>query len=142
MEKHSPSETLKYLHDRYVGNDPERLAAYERAVDDAHVARQVYRLRTEAGLSQREMAAKAGTTASVICRLEDAEYEGHSLSMLRRIAAAVNKRVVILFEPFEPTPAENASRATRNSAPKSSGKAKPARTPKKKGRPVGVKNGT
>src|ERR1019366_3629185 len=32
------------------------------------------------GLSQRAMARKAGTTASVICRLEDADYEGHSLA--------------------------------------------------------------
>ena len=30
-----------------------------------------------------------GTTASVICRLEDSDYEGHSLAMLRRIAGAV-----------------------------------------------------
>lgn len=38
-----------------------------------------------------------GTTASVICRLEDADYEGHSLAMLNRIAAALNKKVVIDF---------------------------------------------
>ncbi len=40
-----------------------------------------------------------GTTASVICRLEDADYEGHSLAMLQRIAAALNKRVEIRFVP-------------------------------------------
>ncbi len=36
-------------------------------------------------------------TSSVICRLEDADYEGHSLAMLQRIAAALNKRVEIRF---------------------------------------------
>jgi hypothetical protein len=36
-------------------------------------------------------------SASVISRLEDAEYEGHSLAMLRRLAAALNKRVEIRF---------------------------------------------
>jgi hypothetical protein len=41
-----------------------------------------------------------GTTASVICRLEDADYEGHSLAMLRRIAAALNQRVEIRFVPI------------------------------------------
>ena len=46
------------------------------------------------------MARKAGTTASVICRLEDADYEGHSLAMLRRIAAALDKRVEIRFVPI------------------------------------------
>jgi hypothetical protein len=40
-----------------------------------------------------------GTTASVICRLEDADYEGHSLAMLRRIAAALGKRAEIRFLP-------------------------------------------
>jgi hypothetical protein len=40
-----------------------------------------------------------GTTASVISRLEDADYEGHSLAMLRRIAAALDKRVEIRFVP-------------------------------------------
>ncbi len=107
MSKKPPrSETLQHLHDRYVGDDPERIAAYERAVADADVAGQVYHLRTEAGLSQRELAARVGTTASVICRLEDADYDGHSLSMLRRVAAAVGKRVEVRFVPEtrEPLP--------------------------------------
>lgn len=98
-KKPSHSDTLRHLYDRYVGDDPERVAAYERAVADAHVARQISQLRTEAGLSQRELAARVGTTASVICRLEDADYDGHSLAMLRRVAAAVGKRVEVRFVP-------------------------------------------
>jgi len=43
------------------------------------------------------LARLVGTTASVICRLEDADYEGHSLAMLRRIAEALDKRVEIRF---------------------------------------------
>ncbi len=58
-------------------------------------------MRIEAGLSQRQLAQRVGTTASVICRLEDAEYEGHSLAMLNRIAAALNRRVEIRFVPAE-----------------------------------------
>ena len=54
-------------------------------------------LRTQASLSQRQLAKLVGTTASVICRLEDADYEGHSLAMLNRIAAALNRRVEIRF---------------------------------------------
>jgi transcriptional regulator with XRE-family HTH domain len=61
------------------------------------VARNIYDLRTAAGLSQRDLAALNRTTASVICRLEDADYEEHSLAMLRRIAAALEKRVEIRF---------------------------------------------
>ena len=51
------------------------------------------------GLSQRQLAKLVFTTASVICRLEDADYDGHSLAMLRRIAAALDKRVEIRFLP-------------------------------------------
>ena len=57
----------------------------------------LFRSRTEAGLSQRQLAKLVGTTASVICRLEDADYEGHSLAMLQRIAAALNRQVTINF---------------------------------------------
>ena len=91
---------LGILHRRYYAGRPDRLAALEemRAADD--VARKIVQLRTEAGLSQRQLAKLVGTTASVICRLEDADYEGHSLAMLRRIAAALQQRVEIRFVPF------------------------------------------
>lgn len=36
---------------------------------------------------------------SVISRLEDADYEGHPFTMLKRIAAAVERRVEIRFVP-------------------------------------------
>ena len=59
-----------------------------------------YELRTKAGLSQRELAKRIGTSAANICRLENADYEGHSLSMLRRIAAALEMRVDVRFVPI------------------------------------------
>ena len=69
MAKDRPrSPGLRALHDRYIGDDPERIASYERALADANIATDIYRLRTEAGLSQRELAERVGTTASVICR--------------------------------------------------------------------------
>jgi transcriptional regulator with XRE-family HTH domain len=37
------------------------------------------------------------TTPSVISRLESADYEGHSMSMLARVAEALNRRVEIRF---------------------------------------------
>lgn len=73
------------------------LAMLEEERANAEIARSIYKLRTDAGLSQRELAKLVRTSASAICRLEDADYEGHSLGMLRRIAAALNKRVEIRF---------------------------------------------
>lgn len=93
------SGALQHAYGRYVGEDPGRRAAYEEELLNAEIASLLYRLRTEAGLSQRELAKRVGTTASVICRLEDADYQGHSLAMLRRIAAALDRRLEIRFVP-------------------------------------------
>jgi len=99
MAKKNPfkSRSLQAAYDRYIGDDPEQQQALEQALTDYDVARKIYDLRTKAGLSQRELARRIGTSASVICQLEDADYQGHSLLMLRRIAAAVDKRVEIRF---------------------------------------------
>ena len=83
------SPGLKHLFDTFIGDDPALLEQYAEAAGGTDVAQQIYDLRTEAGYSQRELADAVGTTASVICRLEDADYEGHSLTMLRRIASAL-----------------------------------------------------
>ena len=93
------SPALKYAYDRYISEDKAKAASFEEELANAEIAGQIHTLRTRARLSQRQLAAKIGTTASVICRLEDADYSGHSLGMLRRIAAALNKRVEIRFVP-------------------------------------------
>ena len=67
------SETLQYFWDRYIGEDTERIAEYEQAAADVDIARAIYDMRAQAGLTQRQLAKKVGTTASAICRLEDAD---------------------------------------------------------------------
>jgi ribosome-binding protein aMBF1 (putative translation factor) len=90
------SEALQHTYDRFIAGDPALDSSYDQALFDTEVASMIYDLRTKAGLSQRALARKVGTAASVICRLEDADYEGHSLAMLR-IAAALGKRLEIRF---------------------------------------------
>ena len=91
------TDAVSIIHRRYYEGKPDRLAALEQARANDDVARKIAALRAEAGLSQRQLAKLVGTTASVICRLEDADYEGHSLAMLQRIAAALNRQVTINF---------------------------------------------
>ena len=91
------SDAIVLLKKRYIDGKPEREAMLAQVRADDAVGRKIYLLRTRAGLSQRALAKLVGTTASVICRLEDADYEGHSLAMLHRIAAALNKEVEINF---------------------------------------------
>lgn len=97
--KKTRSRTMEYLHKRYIGSDPERLSSLEEARVNADIAQTIYDLRTKAKLTQRELAKLVGTTASVICQLEDSDYQGHSLSMLQRIAAALDRRVEVKLIP-------------------------------------------
>lgn len=91
------STALAYLFERFIGNDPKKLASLERARVEANIAQQIYDLRTAAKLTQRQLAARVGTSASVICRLEDSDYERHSLSLLHRIATALGAKVEVRF---------------------------------------------
>jgi hypothetical protein len=79
------SDAVEVLHRRFYEGKPARLKNLEEARGNEEIARKIYALRTAADLTQTQLADIIGTTASVICRLEDADYEGHSLAMLRRI---------------------------------------------------------
>jgi ribosome-binding protein aMBF1 (putative translation factor) len=81
--------------------DPELEEMVKEASLNAAVAQLIYDARSKAGLTQQQLAARIGTQQSVIARLEDADYEGHSLSMLQRIACALNQRVEISLLPME-----------------------------------------
>jgi ribosome-binding protein aMBF1 (putative translation factor) len=61
---------------------------FARTLQQIDLALLVREMRADAGFTQAELARKVATTQSVIARLEDAEYAGHSLAMLERIAAA------------------------------------------------------
>ena len=89
------TDAVEILHRRYIKGDPKREAALQVERVNAEVAAMVHRRRTDAGLTQAELAELVGTTQSVISRLEDADYEGHSLSMLQRIAYALKMRLTV-----------------------------------------------
>ncbi len=91
------SDALQFVHNRYIGDNPQRIASFEEELANAELARKLYDLRTKAGLTQKQLAKLVGTTVAVINQLEEADYEGHGLAMLNRIAAALNKRVEIRF---------------------------------------------
>ncbi|HEV3203638.1 MAG TPA: XRE family transcriptional regulator [Gemmataceae bacterium] len=104
-KKRKPTDdAIEILDRRYYQGRADRIAKLEEARANDEVARKIYELRTNARLTQRQLAKLVGTTASVICLLEDADYEGHSLAMLRRIAAALDRRVEIRFVPVRRKP--------------------------------------
>lgn len=101
MTEIQEKDALDYIRETF-GNYPEFEEGVEKARTDLMVGQMIYDARQEAGLSQTELAKLVGTTQSVISRLEDADYEGHSLSILNRIAVALNKKVQIEFVPVAP----------------------------------------
>jgi DNA-binding XRE family transcriptional regulator len=95
--KRSTTDAVEILERRFFSGKPAKVALLEEERANAAIARGIYALRTKAKLTQGQLAKLVGTTASVISRLEDADYRGHSLSMLQRIAATLGKRVDIRF---------------------------------------------
>jgi len=97
-DKKSITDAFEIMNRVIFKNDPQRLKAVEHYRLNSEVAGLVYNLRIKAGLSQTELAKRINTTQSVVSRLEDADYDGHSLSMLAKIASALNHRLVISAE--------------------------------------------
>ena len=91
------SRAVQFLYDRYIGNNPEWVREFEEELVNAEIARKVYQLRTRARMSPSELARRVGTSASVISRLEDADYDGNALLMLKRVAEALDRKVEIRF---------------------------------------------
>jgi len=88
--------------DRYLEEhlrDPTFASRFERAGEAWDVALQLAALRQKAGLSQKDLARRLKTSQQQISRLESPGYEGHSLSMLRRVARVLNAKVRVVFEP-------------------------------------------
>lgn len=92
--------------DRYLAEqlqDPDFAERFKAAGEAWDVSLEIARLREKAGLSQKELASLLDTSQQQVSRLESPAYEGHSLSMLRRVAAALHARVRVVLEPLPAT---------------------------------------
>jgi ribosome-binding protein aMBF1 (putative translation factor) len=89
---------------REFGDDASYQAGLAEERTRLQAARDIYDARTAAGLTQQELARRVGTPQSVMARMEDADYEGHTLKMLNRIAAALDRKVEVRLVPAALTP--------------------------------------
>jgi transcriptional regulator with XRE-family HTH domain len=94
--------------------DPVFAERFRRSGEAWDVALQISALREKAGLSQKDLARKLKTSQQQISRLESPSYEGHSLSMLRRVAKALSAKVRVVLEPQGTT---HASHLAESSSP-------------------------
>jgi ribosome-binding protein aMBF1 (putative translation factor) len=95
------TDAVEILHRLFIKDDPERQASLFAEEIKSNIAQRVYDLRSEAGLTQKQLAKKVGTTAKVIDNLEMTDYEDHEMGdvvlMLQRIAKAFGKRIDVDF---------------------------------------------
>lgn len=101
-KKDKTTNAVDILHRRYIKDDAERKASVQEERANAEVARLIHDLRKDAGLTQRELAELIDTTQSVVSRLEDADYDGHSLSMLHRVAEALKQKLTVEMTAADP----------------------------------------
>ena len=93
------TKSARKILDNLTGKDPELRKMIAEEALNVRVARMIFDARTRAGLTQIQLAELIDTKQPVIARLEDADYEGHSLSMLQRIAEALGQRLEVSFVP-------------------------------------------
>ena len=100
------SAAVQELYEELIGDDTAAQEEFEEGLVNLEAAQLIYDMRSKAGISQRELARKVGTSASAINRLESADYEGHTIGMVRRIATALNRRLELRAVPVKAAPAK------------------------------------
>ena len=91
---------MTLIHRRFVEGKPELEAYLVEELERVLIGNQIYDLRTKAGMTQATLARKVGVKAAEIDRLENADYEGHPLPMLREIASVFGMRIELNFVPI------------------------------------------
>ena len=101
-DKKLTSDAYQWAYDRHIKGDPEMEKYFEELGVKADIARQLYNLRNEAGLTQEQLSRSCGKPMlSVIDDIEEADYEGDFLGMASRIAIALHSRVEVRLVPVE-----------------------------------------
>ena len=71
--------------------------AFEREYKNLVISEKIARLRHKARLTQEELAQRIHTTKSAISRYESNSYQGYSVSLLQKIAAACGADLRVSF---------------------------------------------
>jgi ribosome-binding protein aMBF1 (putative translation factor) len=100
MAVRKTKDGMRIIKQRF-GIDPRTDVNVQAFAEDFRIAQMVYDARQAAGMTQKQLADAIDTTESVIVELEQANYEGESLSVLRRIADALHMKLRVELIPVE-----------------------------------------
>lgn len=98
-QKNRTTSAQKIMRRRFENGSPERVAEREKAGREMALGMKIRQLREEAGWTQQQLADKIGTQPSAISRIEDADYDSHTVSLLERVAEALEMVLVVDFQP-------------------------------------------
>jgi transcriptional regulator with XRE-family HTH domain len=90
---------VRILYRRVYANRPDRQEELAQTRREMALGVKIRRLREDAGMTQQQLADQIGTKPSAISRIEDADYDGHSVSLLARVAEALDMRLIVDFAP-------------------------------------------
>ncbi len=92
--KRTTADAVEIIDRRFGGGE-----GWDREVAEEslkmNVGQLVHDLRVESGLSQKGLAARVGTSQSVISRVENADYEGSALQVLARVCMALRREISV-----------------------------------------------
>ncbi len=91
------------LRRRAKARGEDRLAEFDQAAGEMKLGFKIRKLREEMGFTQKQLAELIDTQPSAISRIEDADYDDHSLNTLRKVAAALHRQLIVDFAPVEQT---------------------------------------
>jgi len=100
-EKKISTDAFELIYSRYIKDDPARVASFHEELTKSSIARDIYDLRCQAGLTHEQLADLIGVSASIIEDIEEADYEGDFLSMASKIATVLHRRVEVRFVPVD-----------------------------------------
>lgn len=100
-EKKTSTDAFELIYRRYIKDDPARVASFHEELTRSEIARDIYDLRCQAGLTHEQLGDLVGVPASIIEDIEEADYEGDFLSMASKIGAVLHRRVKVRFVPVD-----------------------------------------
>jgi ribosome-binding protein aMBF1 (putative translation factor) len=103
-ERKNTSDAFQWAYEKFIAKDPEEVALYQEERIKADLAQEIYDLRSQTGISRKNLADLVGVEESVIENIEEADYDGDFLSLASRIANALQRRIEVRFVPLNTSP--------------------------------------
>lgn len=99
MKRNKTIDAVEIMNDLFYAGRPDAIVERDQTAREMALGMKIQRLREEAGLTQAQLAKKIGTQPSAISRIEDADYDSHSIATLARVAEALGMYLIVDFEP-------------------------------------------